>query len=81
MNKTFLKSVRVSGFLLASGFLFSATQAFAQIPPKYFAADLGAADLSGIASKYPTLFWAALVAIVAFCLGYGIYAFMKREKK
>jgi len=50
------------------------------IPGKYFAADLGSADLMDIASKHPTLFWVAFVVVVVVGIGYGIYYVAKRRK-
>lgn len=50
-----------------------------EILGRYLSADLGEADLMGIASKYPTLFWTALIAFIVALAGYAIYYFFKKK--
>jgi len=76
-----IKSSVIVATLSVCGFLAGALQANAQISGKYFAADLGAADLSEMVSAHPTLFWTALTVVVIICLGFGIYSLIKRKKK
>lgn len=52
-----------------------------EIPGEYLTANPELASLSGVASKYPTLYWTALIVVVVFCVGYGIYYLVKRKKK
>lgn len=75
------KSSAAAVILSVCGFLMGAGQAFAQVPGKYFAADLDASDLAGIVSAHPVLFWGGLVIVVALCLGYGINALIKSKSK
>jgi len=51
-----------------------------EIPGKYFAADLKGVDLMGIIFSHPGLSWTVLIAFVAFCVGYVIYHFNKKNK-
>ncbi|MCX6720410.1 MAG: hypothetical protein NTW11_01240 [Candidatus Staskawiczbacteria bacterium] len=51
-----------------------------EIPGKYFAADLGGADLMDVASKHPVVFWVIFVVVVVVGIGYGIYYLAKRKK-
>jgi len=76
-----IKTSIVAVVLSVGGFFVGAFQANAQIPGKYFAADLGAADLSEIVSSHPTLFWTTLAIVIIICLGSGIYSLIKRKKK
>ncbi|MFA6190272.1 MAG: hypothetical protein WC711_02015 [Candidatus Staskawiczbacteria bacterium] len=78
MNKLFLKNISILSVIF---FFTGASQIYAEIPGRYLTADVGAADLMGIASKYPTLFWSGLFIFLIICLGYGIYYLVKRNKK
>lgn len=76
MNKLFRKNIVASTVLTATLY---ALPALAEIPGKYFAADLEGSDLMAIISAHPYMFWAVVIAFVAFCVGYAIYHFRKNK--
>ena len=82
MNKLSSTSVFVLfvAVMVVGGFLIGYTRLLVGVPGIYLAADLSAADLSGIASSHPTLFWALFVVFVILCAGYGIYCLAKRKE-
>ena len=77
MNKFFSKIL--TGILAASGFMFFASGALAEIRGRDLSADLGAADLLGIASSHSNIFWSALIIFVIVCVGYGMYYLFKKK--
>ena len=84
MNKLSLKNIITfagTTLLSVSVFFTNATHVYAEVPGKYLSADMGEADLLGIASKYPTLFWTAFIVLVLLGIGYCIYHFTKRKEK
>lgn len=75
MNKLFL------GLLIAvTTFFLGAAKAFAEIPGRYLAADLSAADLTDLIRKYPILFRILFIVFVIFCIGYAFY-WIKKPKE
>lgn len=50
-----------------------------EIPGEYLSADMGAADLSGIASKWPYLLLIGLILIVLLC-SVNIFYRVKKNK-
>lgn len=84
MNKLSFKNIfalSVIAVLTVGSFLVGIPQVSAEIPGRELVAGLTPADLSGIASKYPALFWTALIILIVLCAGYGIYYLVKRKKK
>ena len=84
MNKIYSKNIPAlltAAILAVGGLVVNTPQAYADIPGRYLTADLGSADLSGIASKYPTLFWGALIVTIIFCIGYGVHYLIIRKEK
>jgi len=74
--------VSLSAAVLAVGsFLVGASQVSAEISAEDFAADVGAADLSAIASKWPYLLLIGLILIVLLCLVNVFYRSKDKEKK
>lgn len=50
-----------------------------EIPGKYLAADLSGADLLGIVSEHPVLFWTVLIILIIVCAGYCIFRLAKKK--
>ena len=67
-------------FLFFTSIIFGVSQVSAEISGRYLTADLAAADLSGIVSIYPTLFWTALIIFIILCVGYCVYHFLRKKK-
>lgn len=87
MNRLFYKNIFLSLTIAVVG-LFTAVapvmsaevpRKSSEISGKYLSADLGAADLMGIASKYAAFFWTALIILVICCAGYGLYYLLKKK--
>ena len=78
-KKAFLKNISVL-FMATVGFFTETSHVLAEIPGKYFAADLDAIGLLGIVKSHPTLFTIIFFAFVLFFLGYGIYHLVKKPK-
>ena len=45
------------------------------------AADVGPADLMAVVSRYPVMFRSLLAIFIIICVGYGVYWFVKKNKK
>jgi hypothetical protein len=54
---------------------------FANIPGKYFAADLETSDLIKFSSDHPTIFWIGLGLVVLIFVIYSGFVLTKRSKK
>lgn len=70
----------VAVFIVAA-FFAGFPQLLVQVPGKYLAADLGAADLTGIASQNSVLFWTVLIILIILGIGYSIYYPISKRKK
>lgn len=81
MSKIFNKSfVLLSTAVLAiSSFFVGTPQVSAEIPGERFSADLGAADLSAVASKWPYLLLIGAIIVILLCLVNVFYRI--KEKK
>ena len=79
MEKTVIKNIPTilaTATLVVVGLLTVALST--NIPSKYLAADLEAADLSAIV-KNGSNFWTLLIIFVALCAGYSIYYLFKKK--
>ena len=83
MNKLSFKDILTSlitAVLAVGGFIAGTPQVSAEIPGRQLTAGLVPADLSGIISKYPTLFWTVFIIFIVLCIGYGIYYLVRKKK-
>ena len=83
MKKIVLKNsvtILTTGIMAVVGIFVGASQAFAEIPGKYLAADMSGDDLLGIAKSHPYLFWTVSALLVIGCIGYGIYHLTKKKE-
>lgn len=81
MDKLFSKNIfssLVVVFSMVSGFFVGIMPVSAEISGKELSADVGAADLSTIASKWPYLLLIGLIIIVFLCL---VNVFYRTKKK
>ena len=82
MNKkssTSIFALFIAAVLVVGGFI-SYTRILAGVPGRYLTADLSAADLSGIASNHPDIFWLVFIVFIVLCVGYGITIALQRKK-
>ena len=80
LSSTSIFALFVAAVLAVGGFLVGYTRLLAGVPGRYLAADLSAADLSGIASNHPDIFWLVFIVFIVLCAGYGITVALQRKK-